>query len=237
MSHLAATAMLDLRLQARNKLFAIGFGVALSTGLVARALLAVTAVAVLLPGIWLGAIGTTTFMFVTGMVLFEKGERTLDALIVTPLPVRTYLFSKVLTLSGFAMVESLLVLVFAHGLRGVAFAPLLLGIGFLGALYTLIALAQVVSQTSVTDFLVPGAFVSLTLLQLPVLDAFGVWSHPLLYLVPTQATVVLMKGAFTELVLWQWVYGVGYSVLAIGVAAFVARRRFERHIVAKGAMS
>jgi hypothetical protein len=46
-----------------------------------------------------------------------------------------------------------------------------------------------------------------------------------------------MKGAFTELVLWQWVYGVGYSVLAIGVAAFVARRRFERHIVAKGAMS
>ncbi|MEE2897927.1 MAG: ABC transporter permease, partial [Gemmatimonadota bacterium] len=112
-----------------------------------------------------------------------------------------------------------------------------LGIGFLGALYTLIALAQVVSQTSVTDLLVPGAFDSLTLLQLPVLDAFGVWSHPLLYLVPTQATVVLMKGAFTELVLWQWVYGVGYSVLAIGVAAFVARRRFERHIVAKGAMS
>ena len=104
MSHLAATAMLDLRLQARNKLFAIGFGVALSTGLVARVLLAVTAVAVLLPGIWLGAIGTTTFMFVAGMVLFEKGERTLDALIVTPLPVRTYLFSKVLKLvSGVSM--------------------------------------------------------------------------------------------------------------------------------------
>jgi fluoroquinolone transport system permease protein len=236
-NHLAATAVLDLRLQARNKLFAIGIAMAVSVGLAARALLAVTAVAALLPGVWLGAIGSTTFMFVAGMVLLEKGERTLDALIVTPMPVRTYLSSKVFTLSGFALVESLLVLVLAHGMRGVAFAPLVLGIAFLGAMYTLVAIAQVVAHTSVTDFLVPGAFVSLTILQLPFLDAFGVWSHPLLFLIPTQATVVLMKGAFVDLLPWQWVYGVGYSVLAIAAAAAVARQRFERHIIAKGAMS
>jgi hypothetical protein len=236
-THLVDTAMLDLRLQARHKLFAVGIVVAVSAGIAARALLAVAAVSVLLPGIWLGAVGSTTFMFVAGMVLLEKGERTLDALIVTPLDVGTYLASKVLTLTGFALVESLIVLVLGHGIRGVSFGPLVLGITFLGAMYTLAGIAQVVTHSSVTDFLVPGAFVSLTLLQLPFLDAFGVWSHPLLYLVPTQATVVLMKGAFTDLSLWQWGYGVGYSSVSIGAAAWLAHRRFERHIVTGSSLS
>jgi fluoroquinolone transport system permease protein len=231
----AATARLDMRLQARNKLYLFGIIVAVALGLVMRYALAAAAVAVLLPGLWLGAIGSTTFMFVAGMILFEKGERTLDALIVTPLPVRAYLTSKVVTLAGFAMVESLIVLLLAHGLKGVSLPPLLLGIASLGVLYTLAAIGLAVSQVSVTDFLVPNGILALTLLQVPALDAFGVWSHPLLYLFPTEATVVLMKGGFTALAPWQWAYGVGYSLLSIAAAAWWARGRFQRYVVERAA--
>lgn len=235
MTHLATTMGLDVRLQGRNNLYTIGLVVALMTGGVGRWFLNVAGVAALLPGLWLGAIGSTTFMFVAGMVLFEKSERTLDALIVTPLPIRTYLVSKVATLTGFALVESLIVLFVAHGIQGVAYVPLVLGIVFLGVLYTLAAVALVVSHTAVTDFLVPGGIVALTLLQLPFLHAFGFWTHPILYVVPTQATVVLMKGGFEPLAGWQWAYGIGYALTGIAAAAWWARRRFEIHIVQKGA--
>ncbi len=228
---LAATVALDIRLQARNALYSIGIGVAVCLGLVARFFLDVSTVAALLPGLWLGAIGSTTFMFVAGMILLEKSERTVDALVVTPLPVPTYLTSKVVTLTGFATVESLILLVLAHGLTEVAFVPLLLGIGCLGVIYTLAGIAQVASQASATDFLVPGGIVTLTILQIPFLDAFGVWSHPALYVIPTQATVVLMKGAFAGLESWQWLYGIGYSLVSIAGASWLAYRRFQRHMV------
>ncbi|MEM7582763.1 MAG: hypothetical protein AAF560_05240 [Acidobacteriota bacterium] len=229
-ARLLATLALDVRLQARHALYPIGIVVALSIGLALRWLERAT-VAALLPGLWLGAIGSTTFMFVAGMILFEKSERTVDALVVTPLPIPTYLTSKVVTLSGFALIESFIVLLLSHGVGNVAPLPLLLGIVALGVMYTLVGIIQVVSHHSVTDFLVPGGIVCLTVLQVPALDAFGVWFHPLLYLFPTQAPVMLMKGAFGELSTGQWLYGVGYSLGAIVVFAGWAHRRFQRCMV------
>ena len=225
-----------MRLQARNKLYVIGIVTAIGIGLAARYFLESEAIAILVPGVLLGAIGSTTFMFVAGMVMFEKGERTLDALIVTPLSVGTYLGSKVITLTAFATVESLLMLILAHGPSGVSFFPLLLGVVFLGTIYTLVSIAQVVAQNTVTDFLVPGGIVTLTLLQVPALDAFGVWSHPLLYIFPTQATVVLMKGAFGELSGWQWGYGIGYSLISIAGIARLSHWRFQRFVIEQGSV-
>jgi fluoroquinolone transport system permease protein len=196
--------LLDVRLQARNQLYAIGIVVALATGSVASKFRSPATAAAVLPGVWLGAIGSTTFMFVAGMVLLEKGERTLDALIVTPLQVPSYLASKVLTLAGFAAVESLIVWLLVHG-GDVNAVALVCGLLLLGAQYALASIAQVVSSDSVTDFLIPGGAVTIGALQMPFLDAFGFWSHPVLYLVPTEAAVVLMRGGFRGLAPWEGV--------------------------------
>jgi len=233
-SRLLATLGLDMRLQARNRLYVVGIVVAVLTGVAGRALLDVAAAAALLPGVWVGAIGSTTFMFVAGMILLEKNERSLDALVVTPLPASTYLLSKVATLAGFAIVESLIVLVIAHGPRATNPVPLLLGLAFIGVMYTLAAVAHAVSQLTVTDFLVPGGILLMTVLELPALSAFGVWDHPILYVIPTQAPVVLLKGGFTPLTPWQWVYALVYGVAGIAGLAWLARRQFQRHIVEKG---
>jgi fluoroquinolone transport system permease protein len=231
--HLAVSLLLDARLQARNKLYAIGIGLALAIGVGARQFFSPDAAAALLPGVWLGAVGNTTFLFVAGMLLLEKGERTLDAIIVTPLRLPTYLASKVLTLSGFAAVESIIVLLLVHG-PGVD--PLALGLGLLllGAQYTLASIAQVVTCDSVNDFVIPFGAITMALLQLPSLDAFGIWSHPALYLVPTEAAVVLMRGGFRPLASWEWGYALGYGGLSLAALAWLAHARFVRHVVHRG---
>ena len=76
-------------------------GVALVVGLAARYFLDPEVVKLLLLVFFLGALLGTTYMFVAAMVLFEKGESTLDAVIVSPLPTRDYILSKVVTLTGF----------------------------------------------------------------------------------------------------------------------------------------
>ena len=55
---------------------------------------------IVLPVFFLLFLGGSTYIFVAGMIILERGERTLDALAVTPLGFREYLGSKVATLSA-----------------------------------------------------------------------------------------------------------------------------------------
>ena len=86
MSRWLAAMAWDFRLQWRYGFFLVG------------AIVAATAVGVLLPfpvaaetySFWLpvfvlGNLTVTTFYFVAGLVMFEKGEGTLEALVVTPI--------------------------------------------------------------------------------------------------------------------------------------------------------
>ena len=52
-------------------------------------------------------------MFVASLVLLEKSEGTLQALRAAPLPTRTYLLSKVVSLTTFAIIESLVTYIVA----------------------------------------------------------------------------------------------------------------------------
>jgi fluoroquinolone transport system permease protein len=215
-------------------LYHIGIGVALVPGLGARQFLDREVIGFLLPVFFLGALGGTTFMFVAGMVLFEKCERTLDALTVTPLKTRDYLLSKLATLTAFGAVESLIVLLLAYGPADFNAAALLAGILIMGALYTLIGIAQVVRYDSVTEFLMPGAILVSAVLQLPFLHALDIWPSPIWYVVPTQAPLLLMKGAFRPIATWEWFYAIGYSVVGLAASYRLAEGQFTKYIVRGG---
>lgn len=234
MRRLAATLRLDVQLQSRNLLYHIGVGVALAVGLAARYFLDPEVIRVLLPVFFLGALLGTTYMFVAAMVLFEKGERTLDAVIVSPLPTREYILSKVLTLTGFGLVESIIVLLLAYGFADFHMVPLLAGVLVMGALYALVGTAQVVRYDSVTEFLIPGAILAGMVLQLPFLHALDIWPSPIWYLVPTQAPLLLMKGAFQPIADWEWIYAVGYSFVALVAGYRLAESEFTKYIVRGG---
>lgn len=230
MNRLLRTLGLDVRLQARNSLYHIGVGLAVVLGVAGRSLFPHEAQKVALPAFFLLFLGGSTYIFVAGMILLEKGEGTLDALKVTPLRLREYVGSKVATLSAFAMVESVIVLLIAHGPRGFNPVALLVGIGAMSLLYTLIGVAQVARYDSVTDFLIPWAMVVMTVLQLPVFPLLGIWSSPIWYAIPTQAPLLIIEAAFRPIRAWEWVYAIGYGSLAIAASYRLARSQVARHL-------
>lgn len=234
MTRLASTLRLDVQLQARSWLYSIGIVAAVFMGGVCAYFLDREMLRFILPSMLVLGMGNTTYMFVAGMVLFEKGEQTFDAQIVTPLRVREYLASKALTLTGFAMVESAIVLAIAYGFGGFRPLPLVTGLAVLGLLFTLCGLIQVVRYDSVTDFLMPAAFLVGTFAALPVFGSLRLWSTPLWYLWPTQPPLIFLEAAFLRPVAaWQLVYAVVYSAVCLVVAAWWAQRAFERFIVGK----
>ena len=231
MSHLLSTMRVDVTLQARSRLYHIGIGVAVVMGVAVRLFIDHDALRSALPMLILLGMGNTTYVFVAGMVLFEKGEHTLDAIVVSPLSVPVYLLSKIVTLTTFALVETTILLVIGFGVTG--FSPWLLALGALtvGVMWTLVGLAQVVRYNAVTDFLMPGAMIVGLIPALPLLDVLGIWPSPVWYLVPTYPSLLILTAAFRSIEPWQWVYAIGYRVLLVVAGSVLARREFVKHIV------
>lgn len=234
MTRLAAALRLDVRLQARNNLYVIGISLALVLGVVGRFVFPRQALPVVVPAFYLLFIGGSTFMFVASMILFERAEGTLDAIRASPLRVGEYLASKVATLTTFALIESLVVLLLAGGPSGFDPIPLVLGVLALGSFNTMVGIAQVARHRTVTDFLLPGAMIVMLLLQLPIFHFLGLWPGPISYLIPTRAPLLVIEGAFRELSGAEWSYAIGYSAAWLGTAAWLAKRQFVRHLAPGG---
>ncbi|WP_193310400.1 ABC transporter permease [Halorubrum halophilum] len=173
--------------------------------------------------------GLLGFYFVGALVLFEKNEGVLHALVTSPLSARDYLVSKALSLTFIALVGATVVAVAVHGL---SFDPLwfFLGLGFTGLLFAFVGFVAVARFDSLNAYFLT-AIVYMVPVSLPLLDHFGIVEHPVFYLFPTQASLVLIGGAFGSTPTWELAYGVGYLALSTGVAYVAARRAFVTHIV------
>ncbi|NDJ60883.1 MAG: ABC transporter permease [Chloroflexi bacterium] len=232
MTRLVSTMQLDVKLQIRNRFYHIVFGLALLNVIALPRIFGREQLAEVLPVLLLMIMSATTFLLVAGMVIFEKGERNLEALVITPVRNSEYLLSKLITLTALATVEAAFIALLTYGL---GFNPLLLfgGIIVLGLMYTLFGFILVVRYNTVTDFLVPAMLVILAL-QIPFLDALGMLSSPLFYLIPTQAPLLLMKAAFEPIEVWQLVYALAYAAVTIGVTFAWAQRAFNRFVILGG---
>ena len=225
---LISAMRLDVRLQARSQLYRIGLGVAVVLGLLIRFLLPEAVRGPALAAFFFLAIGGTTFMFSAVMLLWDRSENTLAALRVSPMDASTYIVSKTVTLSTFALVEAAVVYVVGGG-WGVPVGPLVLGVMALGVLYTLVGLAQVAPHDSVTAFVMPGGVVTTLILQLPVFYLFDIGPPILWHVIPSMPALLLMRAADLDLAPGQWGYvGVG-TAAAIGGAWQLATWRLRRH--------
>ncbi|WP_277556173.1 ABC transporter permease [Halobaculum limi] len=173
--------------------------------------------------------GFLGFYFVGALVLFEKNEGVLHALVSSPLSADEYLISKTLSLSFIATLGALVIALFVHG---TGFQPVwfLLGLSLTAGLFVLVGFSAVARFDSLNAYFLT-AIVYIIPLSLPLLDHFAVVESPLFYLFPTQASLVLIGAAFEATPAWELAYAVGYLAVGIGVAYVLARRAFERHIV------
>lgn len=236
MSRLTATTRLDMSVQLRAKLYHISIGLAVLIGLAIRYLVPEAYAAGLIPAFYLTGIGGTTYMFVAGMLMYEKSERTLAAQVVSPLRINEYIIAKTLSLLLVVLLESTIVLILGAGFGGYNPFYLYSGIVLLAIGMTLGGFAHASGFDSVTDFLMPASAV-LLVLQLPLLFITGISDSPLWYLVPSSAPALLLQAAFVPeaVELWEIVYGFAYSIVWIIGLFYWARRAFYQNIILKGA--
>ncbi|PSP78068.1 hypothetical protein BRC81_08405 [Halobacteriales archaeon QS_1_68_20] len=132
------------------------------------------------------------FYFVAAMVLFERGEGVLDALVTSPLGDRGYLASKVLSLSLLAVAASTMVAVLGHGATNLP--VLIVGVALGASLFVLVGFVSVARFDSVNEYFL-GAVGWGSVLFLPLFGYVGLLQSPLLHLLPVQPVLVLVGTA------------------------------------------
>lgn len=183
------------------------------------------------PYVLVGDITIIGFFFIGGSVFFEKQERTLGAVICSPLRFWEYLSVKIGLLSGISLGVALVVVSVTHGV-GVHLLPVAAGV-LLGTLVMLLAgFASSLPFSSVSDWFL-STTVPLAILALPVLHLSGVWPNPVLYLVPTQGPLLLFGAAFDQVSLapWQVAYALAYPLVCAAGLYLLARTLFSRFVI------
>jgi len=227
-ARLAATLRTDARLQLRYGFYAVGvFMAAIWIAILSQ--LPKDAVRTAIPAFLFLNGNVTTFFFVAGLVLYEKREGVLEALVVTPLRAGEYLVSKLVTLTILAAVEALAVVGLGWGFD-LRWGPVVLGVVAVGVIFTLIGLLIVFRFDSINEFLLPGSLVS-TALQLPVFSIFDIWSPAAFWLWPTRGPLLLLQGAFAPLAPAEWLYALVSSVVWIAGLWIAVRRSFHRFVL------
>jgi fluoroquinolone transport system permease protein len=185
------------------------------------------------PYILVGDISIIGFFFIAGTVFFEKQERTLGAIICTPLRFREYLAAKIAVLLGISVMVGVGVSTIANGFH-YRVVPLTVGV-VLGALIMLLSgFVSSLPFASISDWFL-SATIPLAILSLPILGFSGVWATPLLYVIPTYGPLLLFGAAFGQVTLTGWLalYAVAYPVICIAGLYWAGKAAFGKYIVAK----
>lgn len=181
------------------------------------------------PYVLLGDTAIIGFFFVAGTVFLEKQDRTLTAIIATPLRFGEYLAAKLALL----VMISLMIGVVVATVEGVGYhpVPLLAGVLLATLVMLLVGFTTSLPFASISDWFL-AATIPLALMSLPLLNYAGVWATPLTYLIPTQGPLLLLGAAFDQLVLapWQVGYALLYPTVCIAALCWAARVLFDRYI-------
>lgn len=232
MTRLVSALRLELTLQVRQKFLHAG----VFSGLIWLAVLLPMPVGlrpVAEPYVLFGDISVIGFFFIGGIVFFEKQERTIAAIVSTPLRFREYLVAKLTVLVLISLLVAVVISSIAHGS---AYHPVpLVGGVVLGTLVMLLTgFISSLPFASVTDWFL-AATIPLAVLSLPILSYSGLWPNPLLYLIPSQGPLLLLGAAFDQVTLspWQVAYAVLYPVVCVAGLYCAAKAMFRHYVIAR----
>lgn len=169
--------------------------------------------------------------FIGAILLLEKSQNCLEAILVTPLKVRDYVLSKILSLSMLSLISSFSITYF--GYNG-SFNVLYLAIGVLltSIFFTLIGFiigiyAKTVNQYFLYSFLT-------VIFVVPLVDYLGVYENKLFYLFPLKSTLLLIDGAFTSISTIYLIYSIFSLVIWCTMTYFLTIHLFYKEIIFKG---
>jgi fluoroquinolone transport system permease protein len=183
------------------------------------------------PYVLVGDISIIGFFFIGAIVFFEKQERTLGAIISTPLRFWEYLAAKLTVLVLISLFVAVTVATIAHGFA-YDLVPVVVGVVLGTLVMLLVSFISSLPFASVTDWFL-AATIPLAVLSLPILYYSGVWPNPVLYLIPSQGPLLLLGSAFDQVTLapWQVLYAVVYPLVCIAGLCWAAKAAFGRYAI------
>lgn len=220
----------DFLLQWRYKLIAAGiFITAFYTVLLKQ--LPITALKTITPLIFFTDTAIIGFYFLGALIFFERSENTLEGLMVTPLKIKEYFISKIITLTVLALLMSLIITLFSYK-DNLNIFLLITGISLMSCFYILIGFIAVVTVNSFSVYIMSSLIYFLALF-IPLFDYFGIVNHWTMYLFPTQPCLLLLKAGFSSIKPWQTIYAIVYLTIWIYVMAIIAYKIFYTKIIVK----
>ncbi len=171
------------------------------------------------------------FLFIGVMILFERGGNTLQAISVTPVRSREYLWSKALTLTLISLVAGLIMALAGVGLHFRS-AYLVAAIGLSSLLFIFLGFVGVSRVKTFNQYFI---FIPLFMTPafLPFLNYFGITDTWLMYLIPTQASIILFTAAFDysqTVAPADQIYSLTYLPLCIWGAYLWANKSWNRNL-------
>ena len=169
-------------------------------------------------------------MFIGSLVLFEKSDRSLEALAVTPLKSWQYLFAKAFSLTLVALGCSY---VMAFAGFGWSFNYLLFGlaVGITSFLFVFLGFYVVSGCQSFNGYIMKLALWLLPVI-FPLLNFIEVSDSQLAYLIPVQGAFILLEAAFGKVTsLWEYVYAFSYLLICTLVAFYFAQKAFREKLI------
>lgn len=184
------------------------------------------------PYVLVGDIAIIGFFFIGGVVFFEKQERTLSAIISTPLRFWEYFSAKLIVLSTISVLVALTIATVSHG-GNYHLMPLLAGALLGTLLMLLVGFITSLPFASVTDWFLIATIPLSVMLVPPVVTYSGLWPNPVLWVIPTQGPMLLFGAAFDQVAMnaAQVGYAVAYPVLCLAVLCYAAKAMFDHFVV------
>jgi fluoroquinolone transport system permease protein len=172
------------------------------------------------------------FLFIAALIYFEKTERVLEAISVSPIPFSHYLWSKVLSLTFISMYTCAFITLIVYGidLNWIAF---LSGIVLTSIFFVLIGFAMATYFRSFNEFMFSALGITV-FAMLPMLNYMGITETWIFYPIPLQSAIWLLDGAFHEIAPINLFANITYLCVCIFGAYKWTVYAFDKNII-KGA--
>jgi fluoroquinolone transport system permease protein len=181
---------------------------------------------------------TIGIMFVGALVLFEKSENVLQALVITPMKTNEYLLSKIIALTILSIISASIFVTLFYVFNNVNFNVVYLASGIIltSILLILAGFIFVSRLNSINEYLLAMVILFLGLTFPPMLHLSGLYENVIFYLWPTQASFMIFIGVFNaaSLEAWEIIYGIGYQIFWIVILYYFAKIAFYKYIVSRG---
>ena len=166
------------------------------------------------------------FIFIGVIILFEKGDNTLDVQVVTPMKISNYIWAKAIALLLPAVICSSGI-VFAT--KGLNFDPFTFYISLIlsSLIFTFIGIAGVIRVNTFNQYMVLIPLITAPT-ALPLLNFLGLTNWKILFIIPTQSTLNLFTHSLSRSHSWFEIVDIAYLGLWTWLSYYIARKSFEK---------